>query len=79
MSVTCVLHASFILLDLMNLTVRIIKFLFQNEVNFNMRDQNVIHRDAVQAGKQGMAFRRKLQHQYLRLNLIFVIIISGES
>ena len=73
------LHASFIPLDLMNLTVRIMKFLFQNEVNFNKWVHNVMHRDAVQAGKQGMSFRRNLRHQYLGLNLIFVIIISCES
>jgi len=66
----CVFHP----IDLMNSTVRIIKFLFQNEVNFNTRDHNVKHRDAVQAGKQWMAFCRNLRHKYLGLNLIFLII-----
>jgi hypothetical protein len=65
----CVVHP----IDLMNLTVRIIKFLFQNEVNFNTRDRNVNHRDAVQSGKQGMAFRRNLRHKYLWLKLIFFV------
>jgi hypothetical protein len=51
MSVPCVLSALLILLDLINVTVQIMKFLFQNEINFKTQGNDVTYFDAVFTGK----------------------------